>query len=324
MISDLDAQLLSVADPASTGLVSTGTVISVDPVGHTVQVAIRGDTATAVTLPARADRYRPGGSCRVLHNPADRGRAVQVHGAVDPLPPTVLGTLVATGSAPTFLATVTVFDQTWSVQYMSGTYTVDAKVWVDLDGWGVPYRMNGLSPEATATPAPVPPDTGGGGTKTVQVQAVIGPQWSGTYRAGNWDRWNTGRYGGRSTLYQGNGFGSGPLVGLAVYGDQFANLGAISIDAIQIMARDVGLSGASGPATFIGAVQGTAAPAGGPTGTGPTFAGMGEVEVPAATREALRTGAAKGFATVGGNYWAVAGAGNGDGMVARVTYTRPA
>lgn len=322
-VSILDAMQLSTSDPSSTSLASTGTVVAVDAASHMVQVAIRQDADAVVTLPAVAARYQVGGLCRVLHNPADAGRAVLVAGAVSPLAPHVLGTLSVANST-TYRATVVVLGQTVVIPYApTGTYTGGSRVWVALDDWGQPALVLAPSSEATATPTPSAPETGSGAS-TVQAVAVIGPQWSGTYRNGAWDRWNTGRYGGRSTLYQGAGFGSGPLVGLATYGDQLANLGATSIDAIQVMARDVGLSGASGPATLIGAVEGTAAPAAGPTGTGPTFTGMGEVEVPAATRELMRTGEVKGLALVGSNYWAIAGAGNGDGMVLRVTYTRPA
>lgn len=326
MISELDALQLPYADPASNSVISTGTVMAVDTVARTVQVAIRQDTSAVATLPAVAGKYRAGGLCRVLHNADDSARATMVLGPVDPLDARVLGTLSALNST-TYRATVTVLGVSVTIPYMpTGTYTVGARVWVGLNDWGTPEVVLAPSSEPEATAPPTAPGTGGG-SSTVHVTTVIGPQWSGTYRAGNWDRWNTGRYGGRSTLYQGSGFGSGPLVGLAVYGDQLVNLGATSIDAVQVMTRPVGLSGASGPAVLIGAVQGSAAPAGGPTGTGPTFAenqATHEAEIPAETREAMRTGAVKGLATVGSNYWAIAGAGNGDGMVLRVTYTRPA
>lgn len=322
ILSDLDAQALAVADPSSTSLVSTGTVLAVDPVNHLVQVAIRGDTAATVTLPATAARYRPGGSCRVLHNAADRGRATHVVGTVDPLPTHVLG-VVASVNGTTLRATVTVLGQSVSIPYTTGTYSSGNRVWVALDDWGVPLLLVAASAEATATDTPVAPDAGGGGG-TVQATATIGPQWSGSYRSGRgWDRWNTTRYGGRSTLYQGDGFGSGPMTGLATYGDQLVNLGAVSIDRIAVRLRDVGLSGASGPATVQGSPHGSQ-PGGAPTVSGATATGMGAVELPAGIRDGFRTGAIKGLATVGGNYWAVAGAGNGDGMVLDVTFTRPA
>ncbi len=56
--SILDAVQLATGDPRSSSLVSTGTVIAVDAVGHLVQVAIRQDPAAVVTLPAVAARYQ--------------------------------------------------------------------------------------------------------------------------------------------------------------------------------------------------------------------------------------------------------------------------
>jgi len=155
VISDLDALALAVPDPSGTSVVSTGTVVAVDPAGHTVQVAIRADTAAAVVLPAAAARYRPGGSCRVLHNPADYGRAVLVLGAVDPMPPQVVGTLDVPGSSPAFLATVTVFGRQWQVQYTSGVYTAGQRVWVELDDWAPRCGWTGCPP-SRPSPAPRP------------------------------------------------------------------------------------------------------------------------------------------------------------------------
>jgi hypothetical protein len=263
----------------------------------------------------------------VLHNSADRGRAVQVIGAVDPLPTHVLGAVGAV-NAGTLRATVTVLGVTVSIPYTSGTYTSGTRVWVALDDWGTPILLVAASAESTPTDTPVAPDAGGGGG-TVRAAATIGPQWSGSYRSGRgWDRWNTGTYGGRSTLYQGSGFGSGPMTGLATYGDQLVNLGAVSIDSVRVRLRPVGLSGASGPATVQGSPHGTQ-PGGAPTSSGDTAtegnAGAPQVaDLPGSVREAMRIGAVKGLTLVGGNYWAVAGAGNGDGMVLDVVFTRPA
>jgi hypothetical protein len=331
-VSDLDALRLAssvgavgpdrAGDPS---LVSTGTVVAVDAGARLVTVAIRGDTQAVVQLPAVADRYRSGGSCRVLHNPQDRGRSVHVFGAVDPLPPLVLGTLTAINTS-TYRATVAVLGSTVTIPYApTGTYTTDTRVWVQLDGWGSPLLVVAPSSEAAATDTPTPPAVDPGGNTTVQVAVAVGPQGSGTFRVsrGEWDRWNTGRYGGASTLYQGSDHGSGPLIGLATYGDQIVNLGAISIDRVKVMLRGVGLSGASGPATVQGAADG-GRPAGAPTTLGEGVSGEGWVDLPPSVFELMRTGAVKGLATVGPNYYAVAGAGNGDGMVLEVTYTRPA
>lgn len=324
MISDLDAMRLVPSPAPVLPPASTGTVVEVDPTGARVRAALRGDLATVLWLPASAARYRPGGSCTVWHDQSAGGRAVRVAGALDPLDPTVVGVLTALGPD---LATVDVLGGSAVVPYLPSTYDVGDRVWVTLDDWGRPARVDGTTSQ-DATSAPTPPPAGGGGS-TVQVTVAVGPTWSGSYRAGSgWDRWNTGRYGGRSTLYQGSGFGSGPMVGLAVYGDQLVSLGAISIDRVQVMLRGVGLSGASGPATVQGSPHG-AQPPGAPAGIGST-ATEGNAGAPQQAdlgpdlREGMRTGSVKGLVLVGPQYWAVAGEGTGDGMVLLVTYTRPA
>jgi hypothetical protein len=207
--------------------------------------------------------------------------------------------------------------------YLASTYTVGTAVWVGLDDWGAPYRVDGSSDvSVTSTTPPALPDAP---PTTVQVTQTIGPQWSGSYRHNRsaWDRWNGSSYGGYSTLYQGDGFGSGPMTGLATYGDQLVNLGAVSIDKVSVMLRSVGLSGASGPATVQGSGH-AGQPAGAPGSSGDTATGDGWVDLPTSIRNGFASGVFKGLALVGGNYWAVAGAGNGDGMVLSVTYTRPA
>jgi len=321
VISDLDAMRLAPLPSDTLTVVSTGTVVAVNGDASSVRVALRGDLSAVVWLPAVAARYKPGRPCRVRHDPQAGGRAVHVDGAVDPWPPVVVGSLDALGADT---ATVTVLGGQAQVPYLPSTYDVGDQVWVSLDDWGRPARVDGpTSQDATSAPSTPVPTPGGA---TVQVwDAPIAPLWSGSWsgRAGAWDRWNTGRYGGRSTLYQGNGYGSGPMKGLAVYGDQLANLGAVSIDRVRVMLRGAGLSGAAGPATVQGSPHGTQ-PAGAPASAGDTATGDGWTDLPAAIREGMRTGSVKGLALVGANYWAVAGAGNGDGMTLLVTYTRPA
>ena len=225
------------------------------------------------------------------------------------------------------VATVTLDGATFSLPYLAGSYTgLPRAVWVTLDDWGRPVLVLGPSGVADTSVPPPPPDPGGGGGGTAQVTVSIGPQWSGSYRSsrGAWDRWNTDRYGGRSTLYQGNGYGSGPMVGLATYGDQLVNQGALSIDRVQVALRSVGLASGSPAVTVQGSPHGSQ-PGGSPTSSGDTASGMGGlVDLPPSVREGMRTGAVKGLATVGAAYSAVAGAGNGDGMSLTVTFTRPA
>ncbi|OCI31042.1 hypothetical protein [Oerskovia enterophila] len=318
-MSDLD--LAFAPKRPDDALTVTGPVYAVDAAARVVQVGLPG--GAALILPAQPGRYRRstaqgGGLARVLLNPIT-GRPELVLGPLDPLDTVVPATMTATAGT---VATVTWAGASYSLPYLAGAYgTLPASVWVSLSDWGEPVLVLGPSPVA-------PPPSGGGGTPpggsgTVQVTQTIGPQWSGSWRAsaGAWDRWNVDRYGGRSTLYQGNGFGSGPMTGLATYGDQLANLGAISIDRIQVMLRGVGLAGASGPATVQGSPHGTR-PGGAPTSTGATATGDGWTDLAAATREGMRTGAIKALALIGPQYWAVAG--SGDGMALIATYTRPA
>jgi hypothetical protein len=310
------------ADPS---LTTIAPVYAVDAGARLVQVGVHG---SPMWLRANPGRYRlrdPGGIsgvARVLLNPTT-GRPDQVLAPVDPRDPVVSALLTAINTT-TKVATVSVDGVSHVIPYVASTYTVGTPVWVGLSDWGVPQLVYGSSDTAaapTVTP-PAPPTS----AATVQVvDQPVGAQWSGTYRHNRsaWDRWNGGSYGGYSTLYQGDGFGSGPLTGLATYGDQLVNLGAISIEKIEVTLRSVGLSGASGPAVVQGSPH-ASQPAGAPTSSGDTAAGDGAAALTATMREAMRTGAVRGLALVGGNYWAVAGAGNGSGMTLLVTYTRPA
>lgn len=299
-------------------------VLAVDPTAALVQVEIRG---APVWVPAVADRYAPttpGGAASwavVLLDPAD-GRPVRVLGAITVRPAVVPATLTASTSS---VATVTLDGAEHELPYLVGMYgTLPRAVWAALDDWGRPTLI--LGPSAVEDSSAPPPDPGGGGGGTVQAVAPISAQWSGSWRTdrGAWDRWNTDRYGGRATLYQGDGAGSGPMKGLAVYGDQIVNLAATSIDRVQVAVRSVGLASGSPAVTLQGSPHGSQ-PAGAPSSSGDTAAGMDAlVDLPASVREAMRTGAVKGLATVGGVYSAAAGAGTGDGMSLIVTYSRPA
>ncbi|MFD6163702.1 hypothetical protein ACFWFR_00820 [Oerskovia sp. NPDC060287] len=320
-MSDLDLLLPNLSAATDDALTTVGPCYDVNPAARLVRVGVRGEP---LWLPAQPGRYRRSagagvGLARVLLNPST-GRPSLVLGPLDPLDPVVPATMTA---ATATVATVNLAGTSYALPYLAGAYgTPPVSVWVSLSDWGVPVLVLGPSAIAPAGGGGTPPPPSGA---TVQVTQTIGPQWSGSWRAsaGAWDRWNVDRYGGRSTLYQGNGFGSGPMVGLATYGDQLANLGAISIDRVQAMLRGVGLAGASGPATVQGSPHG-ARPAGAPASSGPTATGDGWTDLAAATREGMRTGAIKGLALIGPQYWGVAGAGNGDGMALSVTYTRPA
>lgn len=330
-MSELDARALARWSPAApdraadTSLTTVGTVLGVDPPAGLVLVSVHQSTGSWV--PAVAGRYVVGGPCRVLLDPWSGGRTVTVLGPVAPTSPVVLGTLTVLNPV-TNRAAVTVAGTGYTVPFIPSTYTTGAEAWVALDDWGTPVLV--LGPSDDPPPPPAPPTPGPGpapapGPTTVQAETVVLPQWSGSYRHNRsaWDRWNTGTYGGRSTLYQGSGYGSGPMTGLATYGDQLVNLGATAIDRVVVVLRGVALSGASGPATVQGSPHGSQ-PTGAPAAGGETATGDGGVDLPASIREDMRTGATRALALVGGNYWAVAGAGNGDGMALVVTYTRPA
>lgn len=178
----------------------------------------------------------------------------------------------------------------------------------------------------TAEGVPTPPGPAAG---TQTATTTILPTWSGTWRATRWDNWNQTRYGGRSDLYQGNAYGSGPLVGLATYGDQLVGLGATTITAAVLTVERNG-SGGAAAVTVQGSSLGTP-PAGAPSSSGDTASsaslaatGKGQIALTAGMREALRTGAAKGLCLVGATYAGVFGTSRGDGMSLFVTYTRPA
>lgn len=181
---------------------------------------------------------------------------------------------------------------------------------------GVQVAIPG-DPTSDPPPPPPPPPPA-----TVTASATILPIWSGTWSTkwGKWGAWtNGGRYGGSSSLYQGDAYGSGTLKGLAVYGDQIVNLGAISILSASVTMNP---STGSGTPTVQGSPSGTPAPGGPPSSSGATNAGTGAVPLDGTICEGLRTGSVKGLALVGGGYVAVYGTSAADGMVLRITYTR--
>ncbi|MDQ1111157.1 hypothetical protein QE418_000605 [Microbacterium testaceum] len=305
-----------------TALVSTGSVIDRDVDGRRVRVALRGGD---VWLPAVAGRYVRAAPVRVLFD-ATSARPVLVLGSIEPGAPAVLGTVAAVNGT---VVTVTVDGKSSTIPSVAGTYTVGQTAWILLDDWGVPVIA--LGPATVPAPPPVeaPPSAGG---STVTATASIGPQSSGTYRAsaGRWDQWNTDRYGGASDIYQGSAYGSGQLRGFAGYGDQIANLGAVSIDEAILTARKT----ADGNSAVL-TVQGTAAgsrPQGEPS-AGPFEAaasgsigsgGTGQIALPAGLREALRTGAARGLVAVGSQYGGFGGTATPGSFVLNLRYTRPA
>lgn len=219
--------------------------------------------------------------------------------------------------------------------YLDGTYTVGDTVWVFREslpgaaGMMCLGRVGGTT-EVTLPTVPDPVAT------TEDATATILPLWTGSWRVvrSAYDRWNEARaeYGGRATLYQGDGFGSGQLYGLALYGSQIADLGATSISSIVLTLRDASLSLASRPALQVRAATNTSAagvPA--PTGVTMTPAALAKGAVTTLALDAtllddFRTGTLRALAMVGAGtskYNAVRGTSDADGMALTVNYTRP-
>lgn len=306
-------------------LVATGTVYEVTPASGLVRVGLRGGD---VWLPAVAARYTVGVLVRVLLDPTS-ARPVVVLGPVDPQAPYVLGAVVA-GPASGIL-TVTVNGSSYDVPAPTGAYTIGESAWIALDDWGTPILAIGPN-SSTTSGGGGPGAPGAGSGSTVAATATIGPQVTGTWRSAysRWDSWNPGRYGlGATPVYQGNAYGSGPLMGFAGYGDQIVNLGATSIESITMAA----VKGADGNASTL-VVQGSPSgsrPAGAPSASGDTAATgaiasgkTGSLAFTPAMREAFRTGAAKGLAAVGGTYGGFGGFGVPPSFVLQISYTKPA
>ena len=211
--------------------------------------------------------------------------------------------------------------------FLPGVYTNITTVFVlrDVAGSGAGQLVLGpcyAEVEPPPPPPAPPPDVQDPDDPTLRtLTALVRPNFSGTYRVirSAWDRWNVGRYGGSSTLYQGSAFGSGELVGLATYGTAVKNLGALKILSIRVSTP---LATGGGNASLKGSAMGSE-PAGAPTHAGDTFTGSSFVDLDAATCESFRTGAARGLATVGGSYRGTRGTSHPSGMALSVTYQRP-
>jgi hypothetical protein len=304
-----------------TSLISTGTVLDVNPDKGMVRIAVRGGD---VWLPANADRYASGVLARVLLDPTN-ARPVLVAGAVTPSKPAVLATIA---SGPTGgILTVTLNGISYAVPAPMGAYTIGQTAWILTDEWGIPQIAIGPSSTATAGAGVAPPAPA---APTVTATTTIGAQTSGTYRTGSgWDRWNTGKYGGPSDVYQGAAYGSsGTLIGFAGFGDQVVNLGALSIDDISVPVKKTSLDGFSAALTVQGSASGSR-PGGAPSGSGDTAAtgvlppgGWGSLQFTPNMREAFRTGAARGLVAVGSAYGGFGGTATPGSLVLQIRYTK--
>ena len=202
----------------------------------------------------------------------------------------------------------------------SADYTGATAVRVLMDR-GRPVQVLGPAGAIPITPSPgggqsLPPPPPPPAPIIETASRVILPSATGTWRAirAAWGRW-----GHAADTAQGNADGSGPLIGLACYGDQVVALGASSITRATLTLVQNPDSGYATP--WAAVVQGSphrSLPAGAPTASGTSttvpMPGRGRgttatADLPADVRNALRTGAVKGFAMNGAAYGSALGAG---------------
>lgn len=337
---ELDAYELSsslpegIAPGTDAGAIVTARLMGLDPVAGLAQVSVAD--SPGLWVPAAPAIYSAGGRVRLLRSPLDGGRSSMCLGPVSPGQMLVGGTVKAVNSSVGTL-TVTTLDADYALPYAPGTYSAGTLVHVvrSASKYGLPEFV--LGPSGNYNHAN-PGQPGGGGTnpgQPVQRQAVVLPQWSGSWRSmySRWDSWNTDRYGGRSTLWQGNGFGSGAMTGLVVYGDQIAALGAASIDRMQVAVYRADSSSSGGKVAVLQPSPHGSQPAGAPSGAGATAAspalvsGQGAyVDLPSSAFEAFRNGSYKGLVTAGSDYAGFSGTPDrapvhADGMAMVVQYT---
>lgn len=337
-------------DGTDASLVVVGVIVDADSSGNRVKVSINGSAGSwMAAVPAR---YIVGRTAFVVRNPLRGGASEWCAG---PTFPTSFAARAAVNlddlDTDAYVGTVDVDGTTYELPVVaSSEYVIDSDVWVLRNPYdGVPYLIAGateLASAAATTPPPSDPSPsdpsdletiptpGDEPASSVTRTATIRPTWSGTYRYDRsaYDRWNADRtvYGGRSTLYQGSGHGSGTLKGLAVFGNQITALNASEITAMSVVLRGADLSETSYPSITIQPSASGSKPSGAPSSTGTTFSGSpgraGKVLVAldAPTRESFRTGALKGLALVGASYGAVRGTSAADGMALHITYTTPA
>ena len=335
MLSVLDAVALvtlpeGVAPGSDMGAMVVGRLQGVDVSARAVQVTVLG--SDPVWVPAVPAIYTTGGAVRLLRSPLDGGKITLCVGPLDQALPLARGKVVSINTETSTL-TVSTLGGTYTLPANSGTYKVGGYVNVERDAssFGVPYLVAG--PEGNF--AGTDPGEGLGGSPNPGMvenrQVTIVPQWSGSWTGSKWDNWNTYQdaYGGRAALYQGQGYGSPPMRGLAVYGDQIVNLAAQSITKMTVtLDRPASGSGAGlGPAVLQASPHGGAYPAGGPAPSGASVSAeirrgtQVTVDLPPSMFEAFRTGAAKGLALVGSSYLNLFGADRAGAMALAVQYT---
>lgn len=306
-----------------------GTLVGVDIATRSVQVTIAGSDPLWVR--AQPAIYTVGGMVELERAPLNGGRIIRCLGPVDLVPPITSGKVTAI-NASAGKVTVATLGGSFELSYDAGTYAVGAPVHVlRAPGmFGAPYHVTG--PLGNYKPTD-PGGTGGGEAnpgQTEQRQITVGPQWSGSWTGSRWDNWNTdvAERGGRAALWQGQGYGSPNMQGLAVYGDQIVSLAASAITkmTVTLIRPSTGSGGGSGPAVLQTSPHGGGAPGGGPGGSGATVAvgiSRGDtvtVDLPSSMFDAFRTGAAKGLALVGGDYLNLFGQDRAGAMALTIQY----
>lgn len=336
---ELDAYALAAPLPegispaADAGAMIVGILLGLDPVKGQAQVSIAG--SPGLWVPAQPGIYTANGRVRLLRSPLDGGRVTL---CVGPLTPgqVIAGGKVTAVNAGVGQLTVATLGGSFALPYQPGTYAVGTDVHVLRSGerYGQPVFVLGPSGSYNAEN---PGQPGGGSVNPGQLvdrQAIILPQWTGSWKSAQsrWDSWNLDRYGGRSTLWQGNGFGSGPMTGLAAYGDQIVALGAQAITRMLPTVYRADTSSSAGKVAVLQPSPHGGQPAGAPSGSGATAAsaalapGQGaQVDLPSSVFEGFRTGAYRGLITVGTDYAGFSGTPDrapvhADGMALVVQY----
>lgn len=339
MLSELDAIRLldglpdGVAPDADVTPIVTGRLLGLDPASKLAQVSIGG--SDGVWMPALPAIYTQDGAVRILRSAIAGGRASICLGPVNG------ASLIAAGKVTAVLAsvgqlTVDTLGKSVNLPYLPGTYSAGTLVHVlrSSDRLGLPEIVLGPSGSYNHTNPGQPGGGSSGGGESVTRQATILPQWSGSWRSmySRWDSWNTDRYGGRSTLWQGNDYGSGPMKGLAVYGDQIVNLGATEIISITASVYRADSSSSSAKVAVLQPSPHGSQPGGSPASSGATAASAGltsgqggGVALPGSVLDGFRTGAFKGLCTVGGDYLGINGTPDrapvrADGMALNIVY----
>lgn len=334
MLSSLDAPDLvgnvpeGVAPGTDVAGLATGQLLGLDVAGRLAQVSVNG--SEGIWVPAHPAIYPASGLVRLLRSPLDGGRVALCLGPLEAAPSIVAGTVDVVNSG-TGTLDVTALDASWTLPYTAGTYAAGTLVHVlrDPQRFGEPAFVLGPQGNFSGSTPGTPGAGAGNPGQLANRQATILPQWSGSWRSSysQWDRWNTDRYGGISTLYQGNGFGSGAMAGLAAYGDQVVNLGAVAITRMLVSVYRADASSSAGKVAVLQPSPHGARPPGSPAGSGATASspalapGQGaQVDLPSSVFEGFRTGASKGLVAVGGDYAGFSGTSRGDGMALIVQY----